>query len=234
MVAGVRGTIFSIDLDDQYIHAVEHVVTVKNPLFQSRSIFPGEAVSTVDIFKNVSLQMIDHTWEEWNTLKDGIYEQLRNSEVNAAWKRLTGTVSEKNWWDWFMRKVLSSFGPFRDIVFAEKIKTLDVDSFASIPQEVLFEWYQKVKSSDLLGVRDALRGRLMNISEQKGLDEYISVLTLESLWDKAKFPTVPLEYTDKFLAEYGKKMNIDMQSVIKSFAQEDYTDVLQKKFQTIL
>lgn len=53
LVAGVRGTVFEINLEKGYIHAVDHAVTLKNILFQQVTLFPGKIVSVFDIFKEL-------------------------------------------------------------------------------------------------------------------------------------------------------------------------------------
>ncbi len=234
VVAGVRGTVFSIDLEHEYIHAVEHAVTVKNRLFQSRTVLPDEAVSTIDIFKNISLAAVDRTWEEFNKLQDVAYEALRETSLDGTWNKLAGSAQGVfEWWDRLVRKILGNFDMFRDIKVAEELKSLDATAIMNMPQEMLLEWYQKTKSENLLPIRDMIRGELAGIFEEKGLDKYSQMMTLEAIWDKEKFGAFSLENADKLISKYAEKMNIDLDTFWKSLTEENYTELFRGKIDAL-
>jgi hypothetical protein len=97
VVAGVRGTVFDINLDAGYIHSVDHVVSLKNSFFQSVEVMPGEVISAFDIFKKLASSAIDTTWQQANILRDEAYGALRAARLTEAWDTLAGSAMSDNW-----------------------------------------------------------------------------------------------------------------------------------------
>lgn len=52
-VAGVRGTVFEINIDNNYIHSVTHSVTLQNSLGQLVTLLPGDVVAADNIFSKI-------------------------------------------------------------------------------------------------------------------------------------------------------------------------------------
>ncbi len=52
-VAGVRGTVFEINLDANYIQSIDHSVSLSDKSGKSVLLMPGEAVLASDIFSRV-------------------------------------------------------------------------------------------------------------------------------------------------------------------------------------
>jgi len=241
VVAGVRGTVFDINLERGYIHSVDHVVTLKNRLLQSVELMPGEIVSAADILKKLASSALDATWEGANQLRDQAYELARSVELEAAWNRLAGVGDSDGWWgsitEWFdrvVRWILEKFGMFSEIDFAKKLQSLDGAAIMNMPQEQLLKWYQTLKSKDFVEERDLLRGAIMNMSGQlENAGAYMDVLFRESLWDKVEFPQIDLAYTNEILSSYAARMQLDVNALINSLQSQDYTQLLQEKFQSL-
>lgn len=53
ITAGVRGTIFSINLEKNYIYSVNHAVTLQNALWQKTLLLPDEISSLSNIFSRL-------------------------------------------------------------------------------------------------------------------------------------------------------------------------------------
>jgi hypothetical protein len=61
-IAGVRGTVFEINLDRNYIHSVDHSVHLTNILGQAVTLLPGELVEATDILKKLTQATLDRAW----------------------------------------------------------------------------------------------------------------------------------------------------------------------------
>ena len=241
IVAGVRGTVLDINLDAGYIHSVDHIVTLKNNIFQTVELMPGEIVSVWDMFKKLSSSAIDAAWEQANILRDQSYELMRSTHLESAWDLLAGKMTAENGWDalwkWFdglVRWILEKFSVFREVNVAEKIESLDAQAIMNMPQETLLKWYQILKTNNFVEERDVLRGGIMNMSGAlKNPSEYMDILFTESLWDKMSFPQVDLSYTNQILMQYSSRWQTDLGSILESFHSQNYGDLLKEKIHTL-
>lgn len=145
LVAGVRGTVFEINLEHGYVHSVDHVVTLKNQFFQEVVLLPGNIVSVWDMFRELGEEVLDQAWIQANLLKDQAYNLLRSSELDAAWDRISGKWAEGNMWDVFVRNVLSRLEMFQEIRWAEALRNFDARALVDVPKEWVLEWYQHLK-----------------------------------------------------------------------------------------
>ncbi len=110
----MRGTVFEINLDANYIHSVDHSVMLSNAFGKFVTLLPGESVMANDIMKKIT-KGLDTTWSTLNSLKDASYIQLRNTQLRANYSLLTGKSMAFDIWDRFVRWILSWFSAFRDI-----------------------------------------------------------------------------------------------------------------------
>lgn len=61
-IAGVRGTIFEINLDRDYIHSVDHGVALSDARGQAITLLPGELVQATNILKKLTTATLDRAW----------------------------------------------------------------------------------------------------------------------------------------------------------------------------
>lgn len=222
----MRGTEFAVNLEKGYIHSVDHVVTLRNGLFQTVALLPGQAVSVADIFKQISMELIDHVWQDAVSLKSAAYSAEHAEMVKNSWNILVGELKANDYWDSFVRWVLSKFSLFKEIELARHIEN-DAHNLITFSQNELLKIYQKIKMTDLAAERDAIRGALYQFSSNdKNLQKILETIAMESLWDKIDFPNLTLENTDKILQDFSRKMTIDIDSLIKNIQQKDYTKTL--------
>lgn len=144
IIAGVRGTEFSINLDAGYIHSIDHSVTLQNKLFQKVTLLPGQVVSSADIFTQFGIEMIDHIWEDAVNVKDETYKATHSQEVSATWQKISGKFFEYNIWDEFVRSILKNFSAFDDLKIFETL-TFHADELSKNSAEELMALYQKFK-----------------------------------------------------------------------------------------
>ena len=74
-VAGVRWTVFEINLDENYIHSVSHSVTLKNSFGKIVTLLPGEAVLANNILQKFN-KSLDIAWISLNNGKDMAWKHL--------------------------------------------------------------------------------------------------------------------------------------------------------------
>lgn len=92
IVAGVRGTVFSLNLEDNYIHSVDHAVMLENKFFAKSLLLPGEIAPADNIFARLGRDMLDQVWEDAVALKNTAYEVVYNEKISSAWNKLTGKM----------------------------------------------------------------------------------------------------------------------------------------------
>jgi hypothetical protein len=102
----VRGTVFEINLDQNYIHSVDHSVSLQNSFGKFVTLLPGESVMATDIFKKIT-GGLDVAWNSLNSIKDASYTELRDTELRASYTILTGKSFAIGIWDRFVRWILS-------------------------------------------------------------------------------------------------------------------------------
>lgn len=225
IVAGVRGTVFSLNLTENYIHSIDHAVMLENNFFQSSLLLPGEIVSATNIFEKLGREVLDQIWEDAMTLKNETYKSVRADEMARAWEILAGNVLEKNYWDEFVRWILSFFNAFKELEFVRTIESLDAEAILKIPSDTLIKLYQNLKIGDFVLERDVIRGAMFEISKaDKAVQNWLEVLSSESLWDKMQFPNLDLHNSQKILNDFAKNSALDLDAIFKNLSEKNYVD----------
>ena len=225
IVAGVRGTVFSLNLTENYIHSIDHAVMLENNFFQSSLLLPGEIASASNIFEKLGREVLDQIWEDAMTLKNEAYKSVRADEMENAWKILAGNLLEKNYWDEFMRWILSFFDDFKELEFVRAVSSFDTDAILKIPSDALVKIYQNLKIGDFALERDIIRGAIFEISKaDKAVQNWLEILSSESLWDKIQFPDLDLHNSQKILDDFAKKSAIDFDALYKNLSEKNYAD----------
>lgn len=209
------------------------MVTLKNQLFQSIHLLPGEIVSAWNIMERQARDILDIAWNDANILRDQAYELLRSTEIRDAFDRIAGTVVTENWWDilyewWdrFVRMILSWFSAFDGIGFLTALEDANMELLAS-SEAMLFEWYQKLRGFDFVSERDVLRGVMREVTAVgTKAEEYFHILATESLWDRIAFPELSLPSTDTLLDQYALSLDTTLSNIIESITTRDYSSIL--------
>ena len=227
IVAGVRGTVFSLNLTENYIHSIDHAVMLENNFFQSSLLLPGEIASVTNIFEKLGREVLDQIWEDAMMLKNEAYKSVRADEMGNAWKILAGNVLEKNYWDEFMRWILSFFDAFKELEFVRAVSSFDTDAILKIPSDTLTKLYQNLKIGDFALERDMIRGTLYELSKADiAVQNWLETMANDAIWDKISFPTIDLKNSEKILDELARKTTIDFDAVIKNLSTHQYSDDL--------
>lgn len=181
-VAGVRGTVFEINLENNYIHSVEHSVTLENSIGQLTTLLPGDAVQVNNIFSKI-ISGLDTAWISLNSLQDNTYMSLRNAQLRDTYTLLAGNVTIYTIWDNFVRWILGWFAPFQDIALIASINSGNLADMATMPQVLVMKWYQSLQSADFIQERDQFRGVIMSWKDNIQGDQLIDNLTKGAIWD---------------------------------------------------
>lgn len=143
IVAGVRGTVYEINLDGGYIHAVTHSMQLSDISGKSLSLLPGELVSSENIWIKKGKELLDTTWQTINTGIDTLYIESRSQILINQKKLLSGKENSQNIWDQFVRKILSYFPSFDALHISKIIETRNMDELLKSNTETLIMYYQK-------------------------------------------------------------------------------------------
>lgn len=236
-VAWVRGTEFSINLVNDYIHSVDHSVSLENKSFNifannSVIILPGEIVWAKNILQKLTSEVLDSAWEYSSNIRNSDYIKQHSEIVKSSWEKISGNLTKNNYWDIFVRKILSYFNSFNDLEIAKKINSLDISQVSEIPTEFLLKYYQKFKIWDFVKERDILRWAMYQVAElDKNFAKIINILATESLWDKLNFPTLNLENSTQILNNYSNQTSVLIDKVIKDLWKKDYSQEIRNSIE---
>ncbi len=178
IIAGVRGTIFEINLENNYIHAVEHATALSDSSGKWINLLPGELVSSENIWVKKWREWLDTTWQEWNTLKDAGYKELRLSTMK---ERISILVSENGgFFSSIQNTLLKNTIGTEESKILTMIRSGDAEWLASYSTETLLSALQRVPDLTDTSDREMLRQAILS----KNVDEKLSrSLHLQSLWD---------------------------------------------------
>ncbi|NRH21381.1 hypothetical protein HOO68_05030 [Candidatus Gracilibacteria bacterium] len=221
-VVGVRGTVFEINLDGNYIHSVEHNVTLQGKIGQGQvTLMPGEAVR-VDNIREKILAGLDTAWASMNSIKDITYMTLRDSELRSVYSLLTGTSDIPDIWDGFVRWVLSWFSWFQDISIMTSMSLGNMTNMLDVPQETVMKWYQTFQSKSFVQERDQIRGTMISLKKQfTNGDQIIDSITRGALWDVQGSTGSLLKNSQILLDDYTKKTGTTLDALLSSIKKID-------------
>jgi hypothetical protein len=106
IVAGVRGTTFEIHLENDYIHAVDHLTELRDNFGRTILLFPGELVKSSNIFEKLHSSLLDTSWNEWNIDADNSYTLLRTRAIQEQIDKLSTSLEERFSIDTLSRELL--------------------------------------------------------------------------------------------------------------------------------
>lgn len=220
-VAWVRWTVFEINLDQNYIHSVDHSVSLQNSFGKFVTLLPGESVMATDIFKKIT-GGLDIAWNSLNSIKDASYTELRDTQLRASYTILTGKSFAIGIWDRFMRWILSWFTAFRDIAIISAMNSGDTVSLINVPQELIMKWYQTFQSKNFIQERDRFRGTMVSLANGfTNGDKIIEGLTRWAMWDMQSASGMTLINTQSIINTYAQKTGTSVDMLISNLKKID-------------
>ncbi len=227
IIAGVRGTVFEVNLDRQYIQAIEHATYLTDRSGKSLDLFPWELVSSENIWLRKGREWVDTTWNDWNTLSDKTYEQIRSIRIEKYLDALREKTHSYFSLGELTKKILSYFPGFESIRITEYLGSGNTGSLAKVSEKTLLEYYQKISGIASPEYRDIIRTTIIsNINESSTSKELKNLLEQSSLWESIDAGNI-LPWAEKFLKERG----IDTTEFSKKFKDGMKNDT-KKIFET--
>ncbi len=232
IVAAVRGTVFEINLDARYIHAVSHDMILSDNTGKSVSLLPWDLVSSEDILLRRGKEWLDATWASWNTLADRTYENSRSLLIEKSMLLLSGKWKEGNIGERFLRWILSFFPSFEELDLVKKLSIGTLENLENMWEWVFIKYYQKLQSTSLIEAKDKVRGYLIEKTvtdpNKKSLQ---NSLKHGALWDTIDFPGEELSASKKALWSTIESFKWDFLQIQKSLQEGGEID---EKFHDIL
>lgn len=244
MTAAVRGTIFEINLDQDYIHSVNHAVNLTDKDGKSVDLLPGEVVKITNIFDRLTQAVLDSAWNALNQVADTEFIAARTKEIQAQITSLSGTDSI---WDRFIRWILS-YVPSFDRIKVAKMLDMGTENFDAITSHVstvsLVRWYQDIANTDFSAdLRQTLREKILSTAtpdEKKTLEP---TLVYGAIWDRFSATSSGLSTSlDTFISKMGATATPEIRKLYdglnKQFKVEDTIqqgiDTLKNSIQDIV
>lgn len=184
IVAGVRGTTFEINLDRGYIQAIEHSTHLSDTSGKSVDLFPGDLVSSENIWIRKGREWIDMTWNDWNTVSDKTYEQIRALSIDTRLDILREKSHSYLSLGGLTEKILSYFPGFESITITQYLESGNTGSLRSFSEVVLLEYYQKTAGIRSPEYRDILRTTMIEkIKDTDTSKKLKNLLERASVWE---------------------------------------------------
>ncbi len=203
IVAGVRGTTFEINLDRGYIQAIEHSTHLSDTSGKSVDLFPGELVSSENIWIRKGREWIDMTWNDWNTVSDKTYEQIRALSIDTRLDILRKKSHSYLSLSGLTEKILSYFPGFESITITQYLESGNTGSLRSFSEGVLLEYYQKTAGIRSPEYRDILRTTMIEkIKDTDTSKKLKNLLERASVWESIDTGNM-LPWAEKFFKERG-------------------------------
>ncbi len=125
---------------------------------------PGESVRASNILEKVTNEL-DTAWISINQSKDAIYIAARDTKLRGTYILLAGKKSIFEFWDRFVRSILSGFSAFQDIEIIRAIKSGDISHIMNLPQDTVMKWYQTFQGPEFVQERDTIRGTIVSMKD---------------------------------------------------------------------
>jgi hypothetical protein len=178
VVAWVRGTTFEVNLEKKYIHAVDHMTTLRDRSKRSLHLLSWELVDSENIWVKKWREWLDSAWNDWNIIGDATYRKIRSLDIE---RRLTGlTGSGRLGIDTINRALLSKVKWFENLEIARLMKSWDAEALKKYSSETLLDFYQKIPDITKSEDRERLRKLIISDTTDAKLRESLNI---HALWE---------------------------------------------------
>ena len=139
----MRGTIYEINLDKGYIHAINHAVSLRNGANENVVLMPGDIVDSENILLKRGMEFLDNTWLHLNMQYDTAYEELRTSKVSLSLRENSSRLS--GLYDSAIRWILKHFTAFQVLNIEEMLSQNHRLNLEEYTPKILLEYYQRIQ-----------------------------------------------------------------------------------------
>jgi hypothetical protein len=178
IVAWVRGTTFEVNLEKKYIHAVDHMTTLRDRSKRSLHLLSWELVDSEDIWVKKWREWLDTAWNDWNMIGDAAYRKIRSLEIDERLRALSG--SGKSMILDINRNLLRRIKSFEDLEIARLMNSGDAETLKRYSTEKLLDFYQKIPDITKIEDREKLRKLIITDSTDAKLRESLDI---HALWE---------------------------------------------------
>lgn len=220
IVAWVRGTIYEINLDNRYIHSVNHVIALSDSSGKKMYLLPWELVDSENIWIKRGKEIVDTTWENLNKIKDTAYIEERIQSLSISLDNNANILIKS--YDTLVRWILSHFDGFEILTLQSLLDRGDTLSLSKYSIDTLTPYYQRIRWLADTGSLDILKSTLYSVSSGASIDmrEIRNMLEINTLWDTLDSGDI-LPGARKILEQ--SRLDLDTVSL------ENLTDILRKK-----
>ncbi len=146
VTAAVRWTVYEIDAENDYIHSMNHAITLEDANGKKNTIIGGEIVKISDIFTKLKATVLDPIWIYMNTSFDKNHQE----ELTTYIKTSVELLQPKNIIDRFVLWILSFSKNMRTLIDYARISSTNTISISgNASREALIRWYQDLQSQAL-------------------------------------------------------------------------------------
>ena len=139
----MRGTIYEINLDKGYIHAINHAVSLRDSSNKQIILMPGDIVDSENILLKRGGELLDNTWLHLNMEYDAAYEAFRTSKVSLSKRENSGKMAE--WYDQSIRWILKHFSAFKELNIEEILTQDNTFNLEQYTPRILLKYYQRIQ-----------------------------------------------------------------------------------------
>ena len=220
-VAAVRGTIFEINEDNNYLYTASHAVVIQDEKWKYLTSVPvGKIVQANNILKSLNTSVLDTSWEKLNTKWD---TELSDARLKAIKTQLQTFQTDEFWIGKLQKYIRDLLGlaPKELPIIVDTsgswvILSLDVKKLKAENAPELIALYEAISNLDnsegTLNSKIQLREAILNSlpeKEAKAYQENFSRASLYDSWDALK---KNLPDTAKILQSNLEKYTKDSQS----------------------
>lgn len=220
IVAWVRGTIYEINLDNRYIHSVNHAIALSDSSGKNMYLLPWELVDSENIWIKRGQEIIDTTWANLNKIKDADYIEERIRSLSISLDDNANILNKS--YDALIRWILSHFDGFEILTLQSLLDRWDTLNLSKYSIDTLTPYYQRIRWLTDTGSLDTLKLTLYTISSGTTVDmrQIRNMLEINTIWDSLDNGDI-LPGAKKILEQ--STLNLDTISL------ENLTDILTKK-----
>ncbi|MCK9272376.1 FecR family protein [Candidatus Gracilibacteria bacterium] len=216
LAATVRGTVFEINLTNNYIHSVNHSIAIEDTETKEEYNIPeGEAREIKNILQIVQEKLLEKSWIDWNKNEDLIYI---NELINKWKNEISKTINDND-----LKNLLTNIvdGKSENIdSLKEKIQKITTNK--EDYNKVLLNLYQNINflpnSAKNLEIKNSLREEIINsatgINKQNFIDDFMR-LNLFDYFDAVKNKEITTSNKIKSNIEKYLKQDKNSQTIKK-------------------
>lgn len=233
IVAWVRGTIYEINLERGYIHAVNHAVTLRDSSAKSLILMPGELVDSENIWIKKWKKILDNAWVHINTEYDKAYVLLRSSQVTSSLIEASHNIF--TWYDWCIRWILGHFDTFQMLRIEDRLRDGDTISLARYTPDFLMSYYQRIQGLPASISGDTLRSVLYEQVQKSGswMQWLLSSLRMGALWESLDTGEL-LPGARKILNTQTELIGENLDNLQTILTKQHFSDEIEKSLRHLL